>query len=416
MRPPSLLLAGLFLATPEVLPAQPGMTPEAVISARACDEYGPRVAYNALREEYLVVWYENCGAGTPAIRVLARFLDRDGLPRGATFEVAPTADGRNRYNPDVVYDRIWDRYLVVYQYEYATDSTDFDIRGRIVPAAGVDPAWGEFVITQEPFAEWDPVVTYSWTSQKYLVSWIQSAPGAGHEVWGALYAIGLAPTRFAIGTPTLRWRPAAAFEPSGNAFIVTYDDDAQAFIRWIAVPTGSVSAETGVSGALSSSHLSAVASCGAGQGLATWDWFYDPDWDLSARFLQGGALDGDPVTIANTTADEVASGVACLDAGSSYLVIWMQGYTDGTWGTSAREVTTTKAVGPAFPVRAPLVSELGLTLDPAVAGGRHGWLVVWRHQRQGPPANLDIYGRVVWELFAEGFERGSTDLWSARTP
>ena len=62
------------------------------------------------------------------------------------------------------------------------------------------------------------------------------------------------------------------------------------------------------------------------------------------------------------------------------------------------------------------MASIGALQDsPAVAGGRFGWFVAWKHWDPGY-SHYALHGRVVWSLFADDFEWGTTATWSAVSP
>ena len=267
MRQLSLLPLPFLLALPAALAAEEAMTPEVVVSAEDCDERDPQVAYNSLRDEFLVVWNDVCYSATPAARVLARRLNRYGLPVGATFEVSPTEDGRNRSRASVAYDPVNDRYLVVYAMDYWNNGSDLDIRGRFLAWDGVVPGWGEVIVSQSTDNEWNPEVSLSAATGNHLVAWSTLQATAGTVVWGALIAFGYAPSVFAIASPGFRIAPDLSYDATRDRFAVAYDDTNDALARLVEATNGAVLGEITVANSAPNESIAATASCGGGKHL-----------------------------------------------------------------------------------------------------------------------------------------------------
>lgn len=409
----------LLFALPALLAADEAMTPEIVVSAEDCDERDPQAAYNSLHDEFLVVWNDVCSSATPVARILARRLNRYGLPIGATFEVSPTADGRNRSRASIAHDPINDRYLVVYTLDYWNDGSDFDIRGRFVDWDGVEPAWEEFVIASSSDSEWNPEVAFSSAGEKFLVAFSKDDATSGLVVWGALFAFGAVPVPLPIASPAYRIAPDVAYDATLDRFAVVYDDSNDAFVRVIDAASGTVHAETTVANVAPDESLVSAASCGHELHLAAWKWRYAAgDTDLSARLLDGGGAGAGPILeVSGGAGLEQFVELDCLDDGSEYLLAFEFQYNTGDFGIGGRRVDEAGAIRTWFYLRGLSGDETGMTYHPAVAGGRTGWLVAWEHLRQSPEPNyLDIHARVVWNLFADGFEWGETGNWSSTVP
>jgi hypothetical protein len=417
MRNAPLLLLALASLLPSALAAEK-MTPEVTVSAADVYEHAPSVAYNSVRDEYLVVWHDDDYDASPRLRLWARRLDRYGRPLGDRFEPAPTADGRSRKDAAVAYDSTGDRYLLVYALDWLGDGSDHDIRGRYLAWDGVDPAWTEFTIAGSTLNEWSPEVSFSPASERFLVAWSRWDPVQGGVVWGAHFALGGTPNPFELGAPGYRLGPDLAFDGSTNRFLLVYDSLADVLARGVEAATGAVGAERVASTPATNERQAAVASCGGAQALVAWMLRYgENDEDIVARFLLGdGAPDGVEFAAGATTGNETEAAVACLAGGQEYLLAWRQEWFGSIYGLAARRVSSAKVYHPAFDL---VVPDTDLDRDnsvPATAGGAAGWLVVWEKERSaGPSAWHDIHARVVWELFADGFEWGTTDSWSAVT-
>jgi hypothetical protein len=416
MRRSLLLALAWTLTVSSGLAADEAMAPEVTISAQDCQEYAPAVAYNSNRDQFLVVWFEVCSTPTTYRRVLSRRLQGDGRPvDGTVLVVEPVGgDGHDRMAPAVAYDRVADRYLVVYAYDYGGDGSDWDIRGLFLAGTGNGTVGDEITFAASGHHERVPVAAYSTISQKFMVSWHREDIVNGNSIWGAVFAFGAAPTFFGVATGAHRSSPDLSYDPFANRFAVSYDSVTDVY-GVLVDPAGGVGAETPTAATSELEYYSATASCENWQHLAAWQAFDTPggDYDIYARFLFGnGAYDGESFWVAGYSGDELNVEIACRFGDIDYLLVFETEWGDATFGIAGKRIRATKVTRPGFDVRAPNAGETGLAHNPAVAGGRTGWLVAWEHKRQGSPYS-DIHGRVVWELFADGFEWGDAGCWSA---
>jgi hypothetical protein len=408
MRIPTLLLLGAALAAPAALPADEAMAPEVTVSAEDCMAYLPQVAFNSLRDEYLAVWHDSCSAGPPYRRILARRLDRYGRPKGAVFQASPSGGSDyDRAQASLAYDRVNDRYLVVYVYDYWGNGSDWDVRGRYLAGDGT-PSGDEFVVAATSLHEWNPEAAFSHVSRKFLVAWTREDPASPETVWGSLFAYGATPGSFPLspGAAGNRVSPDLSYDPFADRFTAAFDTGSDVVAAMVDA-AGALGAEFAIAAWPDVEIAPAVASCENWQHVVVWQSFHTPGkYEMYARFLFGsGSSDGGPLHLSGTTADERHGEVACLFGGIHYFVVYEQEYAGGAIGISGRRVSSTKAMREEVVIRTPA------GYRPAVAGGRAGWLVVWAHER---PASVyqDIRARAVWELFADGFEWANTANWS----
>ena len=143
------------------------------IANDALQEVTPSLAYNSKDHQYLVVW-SNDRPGNDDIR--AQRLGADGSLIGGPFYIS-AGPGHDRWNPDVVYNRKHDQYLVVWE--------DFDsvsvlpwssVRARRVSGTGSVLDATDVVIAGA--CSWDyllyePAVAYASASDRYLVVWME---------------------------------------------------------------------------------------------------------------------------------------------------------------------------------------------------------------------------------------------------
>lgn len=99
-------------------------------------EYGPAVAYNrhANHQDYLVVWTDSDGF---EYGVYARQVQNSGVFPGSSFAITYTTAAWN-YGPDVAYNLNRNEYLVVYMHDATkgTGTDAVDVWGRLVKNSG----------------------------------------------------------------------------------------------------------------------------------------------------------------------------------------------------------------------------------------------------------------------------------------
>lgn len=164
-----IVLGSVLLAVRgRAAPASPPM-PDAFLISESFDYgFSPGVAYNAVSDEYLVVW------GMP-YDILARRFSSRGELLGSVVAVATGSD-REAW-PAVAYDCTNDRYLVVRSGEVATDN--WDVCDRFIAWDG-NLAAGEFAIDASTVdASYSPRVAEAHAQGDYVVVWEDYAYGGG---------------------------------------------------------------------------------------------------------------------------------------------------------------------------------------------------------------------------------------------
>ncbi len=143
-----------------------------------CVHSFPRVVGNSTNSEFFVVWNDNV-SGTNGIgegRIRGQRVSADGSLVGDPITIAADAA-----NPDVAWDHVNNRYLVVYRKVVANNR--WDIWGRIVNADGTFYT-NEFVINDADEDQTQPRVVFDSESGRYAVLWVseQSLPAIYKQV------------------------------------------------------------------------------------------------------------------------------------------------------------------------------------------------------------------------------------------
>jgi len=383
----ALSLGGVAVAAPAEFPY---LGPEMVVSAIDNLQHAPAVAYNWKHDEYLVVWQNEWGGGGTdlyAQRVtsagqLRSWFNISGLPHSEA-------------EPSVAYDPVNDRYLVVWAYDALGDGSDWDIVGRFIPWLGPDPALLEFSVCAWSTHQRNPQVVYARAMEEFLVVWTNEyqtgvLPGyvSGQRITAAN---GNKPdnawTIFTHGTEE-RVNADVAYNLARNEYLVVCDNGVDIFGKRL-TGNGQVlgPGELHIAGWPDAEVRPAVAACReADQYLVVWESYRPLMADLFARFIRGdGTLDS-VHEVSALFAHETDADVACDEAGREYLVTYQVGIYESIGG---RMISPDKTLHPDFEI-APSPGHV----DPAVAGGESNYLVVWKYRRSVAGWH-DIHGRLV---------------------
>jgi len=131
-----------------------------------CARYYPKVAYNWVQREYLVVWYNWWSLDFQDIYA-QRVTSTGELKSHFTVATGANGDGKTRRHPALAYNAQNNEYLVVYMHD--ADGVHHEVWGRRVAWNG---AWlgPEFLIFAWPHrAFWTPRVAWNSYRNEYLV-------------------------------------------------------------------------------------------------------------------------------------------------------------------------------------------------------------------------------------------------------
>lgn len=417
-----LTLTILSLAVVTPVWADQSMGPEIPISVLDNQQYNPHVAYNSIRDQYLVVWHNFWGGSRD---IYGRRLDGEGNLLSSFTISTGTWD---RVQPAVAYDPLNDRYLVVWSYDFHGDGTDWDLYGRLIPWNGPDGGLTEFPIENSTRTQDSPEVAFALAQQEFMVVWNNSGGGVPRDIEGARMQLdgSLVPAGLvAVASgATDRTNPDIGYNLDRNEYLVTYDDLGANILATRLTGNGVIlgGGEFGIATWADPESRPSVAACGGGTDryFVAWQSLVGANNnDVYGRFVTGdGVPDGAPLHFPYTGIDEQEPEVSCRNDSAEFLVVWEAQYsnTTGPFGIHGSSVLPSGALSPEFFVRGVYVGETGVATRPAVASGQQGDLVVWEHERQGT-AYQDIHGRMVWgPLFSDGFESGTTNAWSSVSP
>ncbi len=381
-------------------PTNPFLSSELIISALANEQHLPAVAYNRKHHEYLVVWHNTWGNGTRDIYA-QRLTDKGEFKDGFTIATGP----KGRAQPSVAYDPVRDRYLVVWTHDVAGDGSNWDISGRFVPWNGPpSPGLSEFKIIDWSSSQWNPKVVYAEASDEFMVVWTNTPAFVPAYVSGRrIFAdgSGFPGGGFTIATHLTENRVNAdvAYNLARNEYLVTYDNVLDIFGTRLRGDGASLGGgEFPIAEWPDQEHRPAVAACHeADQYLVAWQSLVSPNNDdVFARFVNGNGTVDSVHHIGGTAVDENYPDVTCNVQGRQYMVTWQQQYsnTTGPYGIWGRRLLPDKTLYPPFTISAPIAGRSMDRTDPAIVGGHANFMVVWEHDRFGTTWQ-DIHGRLV---------------------
>ena len=158
-------LVGFSLVEAEPSSQFPRISPPFQIWDDAGQNSNPAVAYNPLRDEYLVVW--STIQDEFSTDIWGRRLRGDGSPIPNGWFNIDNYAGMHLINPAVAYNSQTDQYLVVYSAEFSMD--DHDIWGKIINWDG--GLSSRLYIDTRPQRQMDPAVVYNNLENQYLVAY-----------------------------------------------------------------------------------------------------------------------------------------------------------------------------------------------------------------------------------------------------
>ncbi len=379
-------------------------SPYMILAAEDNWKWSPAVAYDPDHDAYLVVW-EDVWPGTNHHNIYGRLVTAGGL-MSPDFLIAD--DINNSLQPDVAYDNIHDRYLVVWAYDAAGDGLDGDIYGRFIPWNAPYPNPEQPFGIDESRANSDkPRLAYSPTSDEFLIVWkVETLDPAPYIAGGIIKSDKTGfPVAISSGSEA-RDFPVVAYNLATNDFLVAWDVDVtrtnydldiyavRIYANGAHVPPG----EFAVATLPQVEEQPSVAACyNAYNYFIVWSQQVNTvsdDYNIFGRMMDVAGTLGQSYGVAGTTLPQRHPSVSCNPAGSEYILAWDDMYAQplkrvGIW---AEAVSTSFWVQSAFEVVRP--SDNKDRQFPAVANGKVTALVVWQHQRENS-GYFDIWAQLV---------------------
>lgn len=338
----------------------------------------------------------------------------DGRAPGSAFAGAP-ANGNGCGSSAVAYDRVHDWSYVVHSCDDYDDGTDWDLRGIFMRWDGVRLT-SESIIADTAANEPVAQVAFPAASEK----WLATRPAGTSPPKIRVRLVG-SPTADAITIADSGASSDVPWQPWGDDFRVAHHRNRDSFGKLVSA-NGVIGCETTIAVWSTCEQLSRVASCKSHQFLVVWQNGADDsafDTDAYDRFLLGnGGFWLDPLQCAWSVYRDEAPDVTCLHGGIDYWVALDQ--ERDPWPASppgeldAARVRSTGVVSPSFVAKPP--SGAAFDRSAAVAGARISRPVAADGWMDPVADNVDIYGRVAWQLFGDSFEWGSTSAWGSHVP
>lgn len=361
----------------------------------------PAVAYDNYLNEFLVVWHSDGGTGD--YRIFATQISAAGEIK-SQFVLANTHD---RIQPSVAYDSVNHRYLVVWSEDVSGSGTDWDIYGAFVTPTLFAPQIGTpFAINEFSTNQLDSRVAYASSAKEFFVVWNNFVGGgvpdyiSGRRIKadGTFPSAGVDLTLSHVSH--YRLTPDIVYNGNLEQYLIVWEEfspERDIYGQIIGTTGSLVGSPFGIAAWPGAEAHPSVAFCErTGQYLVAWQAeAAGGQYDIYARLVSGAGVPGTAGLIYGLSVNETRPSAACSPAGQSYLVTWAQQYssTFGLFGVWGREVGSNLSLEPLFVLAAP---HQGLTyghLNPFVAAGGTGYLVVWEHEIG---TNMQsIYGRFL---------------------
>jgi hypothetical protein len=371
------------------------------------DEHTPAVAYNYLHKEYLVVWSNEWSGGSRDI--YARRVSESGQVL-SWFCVTTSANKQLR--PSITYNAVNDQYLVVWMQE--SGSNVYEIWGRIIPwnAPGASPDFQIISWTNRSF--WGPRVAWNSNRNEYLVVWnaldttTSFPPGVPSDIAGYRVSAGgvvqnpgwplILTTYSSPHQVDMVYNP--AMDEYFLAFVViqpqatTGNDIYGLRVGCNGTPVNPPSL-IHIAEIANNQDAPAVATNEQNRYMVVWQHEYSAtDHDIYGREYHA---DGTPVgsyfSVASWTEDTTVPDIAANGANNEWLAVWQQALGSGSgyaikgfrWGSGPAVYTYFFEVANWAFVE---------SKNPAVAADIPGYFIAY--EEMVPPGKFDIYGRMWW--------------------
>ncbi|MFC2023446.1 hypothetical protein ACFLT5_01775 [Chloroflexota bacterium] len=403
------------------------------------NEVYPAVALCA-SNQYLVVYqyYDDSTAGPDAI--YGQRLTSGGALLGGPFRIN-TGDAEGAFWPDVACEWSQNRFVVVWEYDWAGDLSDLDVRAQVVHGAhqtsGSSQLVGSWLWVSQlaPDAENTPAIACNSDDATCLVVYRYWKQGQSHDIHGQRLRI-TAGEPYRDGDPFVvsdhtdsELAPDVAWGPLDENYLVAwemYRSTAPAYDRivfthvhdTVQAPGDELQhATTGLINLVDWPHPQtnpAVAYnpfCGDdGRYLVTFDYELSAsDVDIGARRIWGTSnfAEGPPFLVASTGSADFYSHVAASGRFDQFLVTYVtQVHDASTWyyALHGRVIKGThddggggQLQGPAFEIYQTPHAE-GWSMGPNdVAGSLNNasYLAVWNDRTTGAGFDVDVYGQLL---------------------
>jgi hypothetical protein len=362
--------------------------------------FEPVVAYNSRRGEYLVVWSNTRAAGATK-DIYARRIDKFGNLL-SNFTITHNANFHN-YDPAVAYNPDQDEYLVVWTYDSVI--TDSDVWARRINWNG-SQLFPEFSLGRKDNKQIRPAVAYSPNANEYLVVY--------ENFWGGSSDIDAVRVRGSDGT-VLGWRnihagagqfrraPDVAYSPASNLYLIAYQLHSTDILNQgdivgkVASPNlGDLSPEISICTDTNDQQSVALASS-EGEFIAVWE--DSPTGSTTEIYAR--RLTGDGTPLGPSGGFWISGALNRYDevpdvtyGGGRYLIIWHRFMGGLDFNVYGRYASPRVDIG--LGSEFTLDDDPGAQMHPTVACNFIGDCIMTEEDNSGPGGDFDIQGRMMW--------------------
>ena len=194
--------------------------PEFVVSTHATDaRYDPVVAFSPDAGEWLVVFERDAAGDT---QIVGRRVTAAGATTGSNFGIC--GDAEDQTDPAIAYDTNSDQFLVVWEDDRSSSSTD--IYGRRVESGG-GTAGDVFAVNTAMGTQFYPVIAASPSAPGYLVAFVDLSPSFVEDIVGQRVdtSSGLLGHQFTVSAPLGEQKQSAiAYNSTDTEYLVVWHD------------------------------------------------------------------------------------------------------------------------------------------------------------------------------------------------
>ncbi|MCU0280461.1 MAG: hypothetical protein MUE66_01220 [Acidimicrobiia bacterium] len=299
-------------------------------------DYSPAVAWNTTRNEYLVVWQDYRNQLTSGSDIYGRRVNAAGVPQGADFRISGSGATGNESTPAIAWNSVRNQYLVVWADDRAWTSA---VHGRRLRADGARLGEDFLIPASAWHHALAPAVVYNATRNEYFVvweDWRNVFDIYGRRVRASGSPVGTDLRISAAGAEA--FNPALAWDGVNNRYLVVWEDSRDEAGRGLDVygarANGKATA-VGIerrysgSGAVKDDVDAAVAfSAASNRYLVVWEDhrnFAQNETEIfGRRVAASGIASGDNfrVSDAGATIDKEGPALAWNDDADQYLAVW----------------------------------------------------------------------------------------------
>ena len=382
------------------------------LAGTAQDELRPALVYNSAADEYLLVYERDASGDGSNLDVIGQRVAADGSLVGGTIPIFASSQHERR--PRVAYNSSGNEYLVVFEYDYNGDGSNYVVLGRRVAADGSLPA-GAFFVGGFIYHEFFPDVAYNPTANEYLAvfEFDSNDDGSNYDIVGRRVSGAGATIGYAFyvgnilvnGNPVHEWQPHIAYSSAANEYLVIFELDfyhnGSDYDIWgiRLSPTGSRN-----SGHLPISDYTAIHernprlayNPATNEYLAVCDFDTNNGDVIGRRLTSAGAQIGDGFYIFASSRTDRHPDVAYNSAANDFMIVWeydYAGYGSSDWDILGRRISSlgTRIGNAHFVGGVTAHNEFRpvIAYNPAA----NEFLVAWEYDYFGNGSDFDIWAQ-----------------------